>query len=198
MTAAKKELSASARGSSEPFERRHRVVPRRNDRGRKEALYPVGATRSSFQDVARNEAGPPVRPGEAWHIVSGSSRRLRFNGDAKQMLENILAGVVREIEFFACMPYLPAHVSDWSVQMAHPTDLGGAQRYRIEVSMTRSESVAIVVEEPLDDLARYTPSGRGSPAASGPPAASTDSGLRRLPMPRSFESPRKLLEGRRK
>ena len=108
------------------------------------------------------------------------------------MLDNILAGVVGMIDFFARAPYLAAHVRNWSVQMAHPTDLGTAQRYRIEVSMTRSESVAMVVEGSLDDLARYTPSGRGSPAAS------TDSGLRRLSMPRSFESPRKLLEGRRK
>ena len=76
--------------------------------------------------------------------------------------------------------------------MARHTDLGSAQRCRIEVSMTRSESVAIVVEGPLDDFPRGFPSNHKSPPAP------TDSRLSRLPMPLSLEPSRKLLERKRK
>ena len=54
----------------------------------------LGALQPSIRDVARNEAGPRVRPGEAWHVASRVSRRLRCNEDAKQVQRIILAGVV--------------------------------------------------------------------------------------------------------
>ena len=58
--------------------------------------------------------------------------------------------------------------------------------------MTRSESVAMVVEGQLDDLPRDTPFGHESPTAS------TNPELRRLQMLRPHESFRKLLDRRRK
>ena len=76
--------------------------------------------------------------------------------------------------------------------MSQPPDLGTAPRYRLVVSMTRTESVAMVVEGPLEDLPRRAPFGHA------PTAASTDPGLSRLPMPHSRESSRKLLDRRRK
>ena len=147
---------------------------------------------SSFQDVARNEAGPRVRPGEAWHVVSRTSRRLRCNEDAKQVQKSILAGVAISFEFLACVPHHEVHAINRSVQMGQYTDLGTAPRYRLEVSITRSESVAVVVEGSLEDLARGTSFHHGSTAAPSSP------GLSRLPSRRSLEPSRKLLDRKRK
>ena len=187
---------ASTRRSSRPFERRSRrrwVIPRRNDPRRKKIHYPLlGELRPSIQEFARIEAGPRVRPGEAWHVASKTSRRLRFNEDAKQVQGIILAGVVREVEFLACVPHHVVHVTSRSVQMGQSTDLGTAPRYRLEVSRTRSESVTMVVEGPLEDLARRTPFHHESPAAPSSP------GLPQRPMSLSHESSRKLPDRRSK
>ena len=75
--------------------------------------------------------------------------------------------------------------------MAQPPDPGTARRYRLKVSMTRSESVALVVEGSLEKPPRCASSGHESPASS------TNPELSRLPSPRSHESSRKLLDRRR-
>ena len=84
------------------------------------------------------------------------------------------------------------HAINWSVQMGQYTDLGTAPRYRLEVSITRSESVAVVVEGSLEDVARGTSFHHESTAAPSSP------GLFRLLSPRSLEPSRKPLDRRRK
>lgn len=76
--------------------------------------------------------------------------------------------------------------------MAQSSDTVTARHYRLDVSMTRSESVALVVEESLDDFPWRAPFDHSSPAAS------TNPELPRSPMSRSHESSRKLLDRKRK
>jgi len=163
--------------------------------GCEEPTTSLGAFRPSSQNAASKEAGPRVRPGEAWHVVSRTSRRLRRNEDAKQVQRIILAGVVMfftlaVLIFQLILDIIVVHGTNRSIQMTQPRDLGTAPRFRLEVSTTRSESIAMVVEGPLEDLSRR------APFSHEPPAATASLGLSRLPMSRSHESSRKLL-GRR-
>ena len=76
--------------------------------------------------------------------------------------------------------------------MTRRSDLGTEPRYRLEVSMTRTESVAMVVEGPLEDLPRRAPFGHATTPVS------TNRGLYRLSMTPSRDSSSKLLDRRRK
>lgn len=104
----------------------------------------------------------------------------------------MLAGVVSIVESLTCVPYLVAHLVNRSIQMAQPPDFGAASRCRIEFSMTRSESVTMVVDGSLERSLWRTPFAHDSPATS------TNRGLSRLPMSLSNESSRKLPDRRSK
>lgn len=94
--------------------------------------------------------------------------------------------------FFAVNPIIGVDVADRSIQMTRPPVLVAAPRYRLEVSTTRTETVAMVVEGSIEDLPRR------APFDHAPRPASTNPGLPRSPMLRPRESSRKLPDRRRK